>query len=201
MGRTATCEVKVGSRLFKAPVELETDEIIVRGKEGFRLKFAEIHESAEIEGGVLRVGDRKRTAELQLGAKEAGLWLEKIKNPPSRVDKLGIKAKTRVALIGELPEDLVEEVARVKATVVRGGLVACVLFAVQRPRDLGQLDVLKEWIAPAGAVWVIREKGSETIREQDVRAAAKEHKLVAVKVARISDRYTADKLVIPRKDR
>ncbi len=201
MGQTVNCEVRVGTRSFKAQVELETDEIIVRGKEGFRLKFAEIHETAEVQKGVLRAGDRKRSVELELGSKEASLWLGKIKNPPSRVDKLGIKAKTRVALIGDLPEDLVEEVARVKATVVQGGLVAHVLFAVERPRDLGQLDVLKEWIAPAGAIWVIREKGSQTVREQDVRAAAKVHKLVAIKVARLSDRYTADKLVIPRKDR
>ena len=201
MGRTATCAVRVGTRSFNAQVELETDEIIVRGTEGFRLKFSEIQATAALKAGKLLVGDKKRSAELDLGTKEAQLWLHKIKSPPSRIDKLGIKQSSRLALVGEIPADLREEIEREGATIVQGGTVSLVMLGAESRRELGQLDVLREWISPAGGIWIIREKGSARITEKDVHAAAKAAKLVAIKVARISDRYTADKLVIPRKDR
>jgi hypothetical protein len=201
MGRTATCAVRVGTRSFKAQVDLETDEIIVRGTEGFRLKFSEIHETAAIKAGKLLVGDKKRSAELDLGTKEAQVWLHKVKSPPSRVDKLGIKQSSRLALVGEIPADLREEIEREGATIVQGGTVSLVMLGAESRRELGQLDVLREWISPAGGIWIIREKDNARLTEKDVHAAAKAAKLVAIKVARLSDRYTADKLVIPRKDR
>src|SRR5580658_6951784 len=106
MGRTANCAVRVGTRKFKAQVELETDEIIVRGPEGFRLKFAEIQGSLEVVGASLHATDKKRSAAFELGVKEAALWAEKVRHPPSRIDKLGIKQSSRLAIIGELPPDL-----------------------------------------------------------------------------------------------
>src|SRR5580658_5414502 len=135
MGRTANCAVRVGTRSFKAQVELETDEIIVRGTEGFRLKFADIQESAAVKAGKLLVGDRKRAVELELGPKEAALWIAKIKHPPTRIDKLGIKQSSRVALVGDLPADLCEEIVQAGATMVQGGAVTLVMLGVKTLRD------------------------------------------------------------------
>jgi hypothetical protein len=208
MGREASCEVHVTTsrgtsdpveRRFKAQVELASDEIIVRGKEGFRLKFKELS-AIGAKGGVLSLVDEKRKVELHLG-KDTLLWAERARSPPGRLDKLGIKSKVRVALLGPLPRDLREEIASSGAVEVRGGAVDLVLLTPEARRDLAQLETLKEWIAPSGAVWVIRERGSEAVTERDMRAAAREAGLVAIKVAKLSETHTADKLVIPRRDR
>jgi hypothetical protein len=201
MGRSVSCGVTVGTRHFNAQVELETDEIIVRGPEGFRLKFDKIRPSVKVAKGVLKAEDQKREVAFELGLKEAALWLEKIRHPPSRLDKLGIKSKTRVGLVGDLPKDLADEIAATGAVLVQGGKVDFVLFEAKTRRDLDQLDTLREWIAPDAGIWVLRRKGSETIHERDIHAAAKVHKLVAVKVARMSEHHGADKLAIPRRDR
>jgi hypothetical protein len=50
-------------------------------------------------------------------------------------------------------------------------------------------------------VWVIRPKGSDRISENDVMAAGRAAGLYDVKVVRFSDTHTAQKFVIPKKDR
>src|SRR5581483_12101731 len=109
MGLEASCEVRVslntGSepipRRFKAKVELDGEQIVVRGPEGFRLRFKELQE-IEVRKGVLSVSDGKRHVELVLG-KDAERWAQKAKLPPDRLVKLGVKARTRVALVGRVP--------------------------------------------------------------------------------------------------
>jgi hypothetical protein len=208
MGLEATCEVRVAInqstsasavRKFKAKVELDSEEIIVRGPEGFRLKFKE-QASIEAHHGVLSLADGRRRVELVLG-KPAERWAEKAKAPPGRLDKLGIKARTRVALIGPVPRDLREELEAGAAVIVRGGSVDMVLLAVEEPRDLGQLVNLKEWIAPDGAIWIIRQRGSDDVTERQMREGASKAGLVAIKVAKLSEKHTSDKFVIPRRDR
>jgi hypothetical protein len=56
-------------------------------------------------------------------------------------------------------------------------------------------------MAPDGAVWVSRPMGSDRISENDVMAAGREAGLYDVKVVRFSDTHTAEKFVIPKKDR
>lgn len=199
MGREISCEVRVGERSFHAKVELEDEEITVRGPEGFRLRFEELTQ-LEVSGGVLSLANQKRAVQLVLG-KEAVEWAEKARSPRGRLDKLGIRAGLRVVLMGPLPRDLRDEVERSGAVIVRGGLVQLVLFAAEDSHNLGQLDILRELIAANGAIWVIREKGSESLSERAVRAAAKTNKLVAIKVVKLSERHIADKLVIPSSDR
>jgi hypothetical protein len=212
MGLEASCEIRVvmsnaraardvaAWRKFKAKCELSGEEIIVRGPEGFRLKLAELL-TLEAHSGILAVADSKRQVELVLGKTVAEKWAEKARAPRGRLDKLGIKAKTRVAMIGPVPRDLRDEIMACGAVVVRGGAVDLVLLAAEEPRDLEQLDTLKEWIAPDGGIWIIRRKGSDDLTERQMREAAKNAKLVAIKVAKLSEEHTSDKLVIPRRDR
>ena len=60
-----------------------------------------------------------------------------------------------------------------------------------------QLARLKKLLQPAGAVWVIRPKGTSAIMDVDVIAAGKAAGLADVKVAAFSPTHTAEKLVIP----
>ena len=62
---------------------------------------------------------------------------------------------------------------------------------------LEALQALKRRIFPAGAIWVVRPKGSKAITESETMAAGKRAGLVDVKVVSFSDAYTAEKFVIP----
>jgi len=52
-------------------------------------------------------------------------------------------------------------------------------------------------LAPTGALWIVRPKGTAAISDADVIAAGKIAGLVDVKVVRFSDTHSAEKLVIP----
>ena len=62
---------------------------------------------------------------------------------------------------------------------------------------LARLAELRQSLVPDGAVWVIRPKGTPAISDADVMAAGKAAGLVDVKVARVSERLTGEKFVIP----
>ena len=62
-------------------------------------------------------------------------------------------------------------------------------------------EPLKAALQPAGSLWVIRPKGRPEIPERAVMAAGKAAGLVDVKVVSFSPTHTAEKFVIPLKDR
>ena len=66
---------------------------------------------------------------------------------------------------------------------------------------LDRLRALKRSLKPNGALWVIRPKGSAAISESEVMAAGKKAGLVDVKVVSFSETHTAEKFVIPTRDR
>jgi hypothetical protein len=61
--------------------------------------------------------------------------------------------------------------------------------------------VLKRSLKPNGALWVIRPKGRPEITESAVMVAGQAAGLVDVKVVSFSATHTAEKFVIPIKDR
>ncbi len=60
---------------------------------------------------------------------------------------------------------------------------------------------MREKLASAGAIWVVRPKGVATISEKDVMSEARAAGLVDVKVVKLSETHTAEKLVIPKASR
>ena len=67
-----------------------------------------------------------------------------------------------------------------------------------RLADLDQLAALAARIQPAGAIWLVRVKGTAApIPESESMAAAKRAGLVDVKVVSYSNSHSAEKYVIP----
>jgi hypothetical protein len=62
---------------------------------------------------------------------------------------------------------------------------------------LDKLTALRDSITQDGAIWVVWPKGQKSLREDDVRRAAKAQGLVDVKVMSFSDTLSGLKLVIP----
>jgi hypothetical protein len=126
------------------------------------------------------------------------------------LDKLGIRAGMRVAIIGVLEDDddVVDDEGPFRARLAeRTSDVTegrpkpdsdIVLLAADTTADLAALAELRSRIRPSGAIWVVSRKGkAATLRDVEVMAAAREHGLIDNKVVSFSARRTALRLVIP----
>src|SRR5437016_3057509 len=104
MGAEAMCTVIVGRKRASGKALLETDEIVFRPDASangaiarFKIPFAAI-KSLSASDGVLRIEHANGTAALELGP-QAETWADKIRNPKSVIDKLGIKAGQRIVVL------------------------------------------------------------------------------------------------------
>ena len=202
MGAEAKCRLTVGQTTTDGKALLETDELIFRGGDlRISIPYKTIT-AVDAKEGVLRVTSPDGIAVFELGD-AAVKWADKIRNPPSRIDKLGIKANQRVLLVSLRDATLREEIETRGAVVLaRGTQPADAIFLAAHDRgDLDRLVTLQKFLARAGAIWVIRPKGSAAISEADVMKAGKAAGLVDVKVVRFSETHTAQKFVIPRAKR
>jgi hypothetical protein len=158
--------------------------------------------SVDVRNGVLRVKHAGGSASFEIGA-AAPKWADRIRHPPSRADKLGIKTGHRVLIVGVQDGTLRAEVESRGAEVVarRGADLDLVFYAADERVALDALRDLRKNLKSGGAIWVVRPKGSPKITEADVMNAGKAAALVDVKVVRFSDTHTAEKFVIPVKNR
>jgi len=156
-----------------------------------------------------RDAKNRQTLVLELGA-DARKWAERIRNPPSRLDKLGVKATSTVALIGgkrafagqdlrAFAGEIEARGARVSKSAPIGTETDLVVFLVVEAReDLAEIAELVAPLRAGGALWTLRRKGATAaVSENDVRSAARAAGLTDVKVAAFSDERTADKFVVP----
>ena len=150
--------------------------------------------------GELRVTWPDGIASLDLGA-AADKWAEKIRNPPSRLQKIGVKPDwigvgarrrghglPRKSSRGPCPGSRSD--ARVKNS-------DAIFVGATRTAQLARLRTIKSSLKPNGALWVVRPKGRPEIPESAVMAAGKAAGLVDVKVVSFSPTHTAEKFVIP----
>jgi hypothetical protein len=198
MGAEEHCSVTFGKTKAEGRALLETDELIFRG-DGLRLAIPyKTISRVEARDGLLRVTWTDGSAAFELGD-VAVKWADKIRNPPSRMDKLNIRSGQLVLFVGVRDETLREEIETCGAKVLARGTepVDAIFVAANERGDLDRLVTVQKFLKRDGAIWVIRPKGSPQISEGDVMKAGKAAGLVDVKVARFSNTHTAEKFVIP----
>ena len=197
MGNEAVCKVTLDGTTAEAKALLETDEIVVRAPFRIKVPFADL-KRIEADEHALHIRWSSHELSIQLGG-EARKWEKKIRNPKSVTEKLGIRNGQRISITGNVDPPFVSELE------AHGDDVAkrlrkesdLIFFGVDKAADLGRLDVLRKSLAPGGGIWVVRPKGTKAITDTDVIAAGRAAGLVDVKVVRVSEVLTAEKLVIP----
>ena len=203
MGAEAVIPFTVNRKSANGNALLETDVLQLRGASvKLSIPFKAMR-NVRAAGGVLRFDSPHGGIALELGP-AAPKWAEKILHPPSRLAKIGVKRDWRVATLGVGDEDFLAELEQAVAVLSIGRLVKdcdAIFFGVTSASQLGRLEVLKKSLKPNGALWVVRPKGRPEISEAAVMAAGKAAGLVDVKVVSFSATHTAEKLVIPIKDR
>jgi len=205
MGREATGTVRTADAQGKAKVLLETDELIFRGEVRAKVPFRAL---TVIEPGPdgLRLVWPDGEATVDLAEVEAARWADRIRNPPSLLDKLGVKDGTKVVVLDPDHDAFADgaftdELGGRAVDVVAAGPADVVVWALDEAADLARIPALIEWIHPAGALWAVWPKGRKELNENHVREAALDAGLVDVKVARFSATHSALKLVIPKAKR
>jgi hypothetical protein len=175
---------------LKGTAYLETDFLLFRGEERIKIPFKAMT-AVEADGGALRLQFEGAEAIFELGA-AASKWADKILHPPSRLDKLGVKPGSTVALIGEFAPDFLEELRARQAALVEGrGPAELLFFAAATRVDLARLPKLIARLAPRGALWIVYPKGVTKIREVEVIEAGRAAGLKDTKVAAFSAECTA----------
>lgn len=212
MGYDATGTLKFDGKTSNGIAQLEHKELVFRGTVRLSIPLSSIN-AATARDGTLHIefaGEFAgefggefggKSAELTIGA-AAEKWAKRITSPPSRLDKLGVKAGMTIAAIGISDEGFLTEAAERAEKVTRRAPAATrpadlIFYGVDHRDALGELAALKRLIKPDGAVWVVRPKGRKDITEAETMAAGKRAGLIDVKVVSFSDTLTAEKFVIP----
>lgn len=200
MGLEAACTLRVKGKKATGKALLESDHLLFRGETTrLRIAFGEIR-SLVARDGALHVEHAGGEARFEIGA-AAEKWAEKIRNPRSLLDKLGVKPGMRVAVIDVDDEgfraQLAERTSDVSEDRAKAG-TDVIVFGAESTVALARLERLRAALKPNGAIWVVHRKGRDaSLRDVDVFAAARRAGMVDNKVAAFSATHTAERLVIP----
>jgi hypothetical protein len=198
MGYDAACTLRYEGKTSRGTARLEHKDLVFRGPVRLAVPLNEIS-AATADDGVLVVRFGDRTAEFEIGA-AAAKWAARIMNPPSRLDKLGLKPDMSLLVVSLEDPTFVDEAKARGARIVRkapAGGVDAIFFGAQKRADLQQIGELKKALKPNGALWIVRPKGIPAITEAETMAAGKRAGLVDVKVVSFSETNTAEKFVVP----
>jgi hypothetical protein len=199
MGREARCTAVWNRQRGSGLALLETDGIVFRGAFRVSVLYSDIT-AISAEKGELRLETPSGSLALELGNQSLE-WAERIRRPPSRLDKLGIKPGMRVSVVGIEEDGLADELRARGAEVTMGRATKgsdVVLVGMNSVADLRRFERLQSSINSNGAIWSVRPKGRADVSESAVMQAARSAGLVDVKVVRFSTTHTAEKFVIPR---
>jgi hypothetical protein len=196
MGQELECRARIRRRLMEGKAQLETDFVLFRGEERLKISFGEIT-GVKAEGGVLKLEFSGGPAELELGA-SAEKWARKILNPPSLLDKLGVKPELIIRIVGKFDEfepGFEAQLTERRAIVSASGKCNLLFLAAGKSSELERIAKLKTGLTSGGALWVIYPKGVPQIKEEEVIQAGRAAGMKDIKVARFSVTHTALKFV------
>lgn len=197
MGQELACSVLADGKSHRGKALLESNEILFRGGLRLKIPFASIRKM-EAGEGKLHVRTKESHYVFDLGPK-AEKWRDRIANPKSLLDKLGVKPGDSVSLQGSFPSDFLAELKNHGALVARGKSTSpsWIFLAADSLADLAKVKSAASALKNSAALWIIYPKSLKTITEHDVRGAGLRAGLTDVKVASFSPTHTALKFVIP----
>jgi len=198
MGQEVICTARWGGKSLRGKALLETTEIIFRGDERKKITFSSIR-NVEAKDGELRLKTDEGIVVFELG-EPAEKWRQKIANPKSVVEKLGVKPGETAAVIGELDAGFLKKLKERKSRVVPGKIedgVGWIFLGADARAELSEVKKIAAKMKGSAALWVVYPKGQKHITEIDVIGAGRKAGLKDVKVVGFSPTHTALKFVIP----
>lgn len=182
MGLERTTVVFVGARAHACTVHLDATALTCRGELKRRFALAGLQHLA-VRSGRLEFTSAGEAIGIELGA-AAATWLDRIRNPRSRVQKLGVVPDSTVCVLGKAEAEAVAEIAVVLGAAPKARLVAgadLVLCFCQEPDGLARLVSIAPKLGAKGAVWLLWPKGRKDFAHEHVVAAARRAGLSSTK--------------------
>lgn len=198
MGQEVKTSLRFDGRVMEGVALLEADSIAFRGPVELTVAFSEIH-GIDTSPGWLELRTARGLLLFELGAK-ATVWAEKIRNPRGLIEKLGLEAGKKVAIVGKLDPDLRGDVEASGAKVAksaRGKDFDAIFVAAHAKKDLERLPALREMLREDGAIWIAFAPSSEELRERDVLIAGRSLQMTDSKPLKVSDALSAVRFIIP----
>jgi hypothetical protein len=200
VGYDAQCTLTYDGKTSRGRAALEHKDLVFRGPTRLAVPLSSITK-ATARGGTLYVTFGTKSAEFKIGD-AAEKWAVRITNPPSRLDKLGLKSGMMVVALGVQDELFLKEAEARAGKLARtpptpGKPVDLLFYGVEHRSGLERVPELVPLIKPDGAIWIVRPKGRKDVTEAETMAAGKRAGLVDVKVVSFSETHTAEKFVIP----
>ena len=202
MGQEVVCTARWGGKSVRGKALLETAEIIFRGEERRKIPFSTIR-GIEAKDGELRLKTDEEIVVFELGER-AEKWREKIANPKSVVEKLGVKAGQPVAVFGQLDGEFLKKLKARKSEVAQRKIlngVSWIFLSAETCEELEEVTKIAAKMKGSAALWVVYPKGQKRITEIDVIGVGRKAGLKDVKVVGFSATHTALKFVIPVENR
>lgn len=202
MGQEVACAMRRGKQRVRGKALLETTEVIFRPADGsarLKIPFSALKSAKAIDGELrLETADGMTAFELGTAAEK---WRQKILNPKTRAEKLGVKTAATVSLMGKFNGEFLEELRAATQKISDGKLDASselIFLSAESAKQLasGVTKVAKA-ITGATALWIVYPKGKKEITENDVLTAGRKAGLKDVKVVGFSATHTALKFVLP----
>jgi hypothetical protein len=190
VGREAKVQAQFDGLLELGRLQWEAPELIFRGA------TRQVWRGPQL-AGIVADGDDLVLADgarFTLGdAFQAENWVKAISNPPTRLDKLGVKPRHRVALIGIEDPGFARELAeRVVLADDDEDELDLIFTAIDHPEDFDMLPQLARLLGDKGAIWVVSRKGKGAgVKDTDLMKAARSFGLIDNKVCSFSDSRTA----------
>src|ERR1700733_6010891 len=188
MGREATCHCKWGADEGDCKVLLEGSDLILRSGLRRRVSLSAMSDVAAA-GSKLVFTVGQDHVELGLGPEAAQRWAKAIQTPPpSLAGKLGISRTTRLAVVGKIQSEELEEAVS-EAAPAKGKDADLVLLCVNSQSELQQYFAVETYTSP---LWVVYPKGANSeVKESDLRDLLRGRGFIDTKVASVSARLTA----------
>lgn len=199
MGQEAKSKARIDGTEVSGRVYLESDQLLFRGDDMRLVIAVKDVKSAKAEDGTLTVTVGRKKYEFDLGT-QAPRWADKISHPRTLVQKLGVKGDSTVAYLGSRDPGLLAELEGAAASVSKRLArhdYDFIFAGVEKAAELKLLEGLNSSIKPNGGVWVIFPKGLPDLKAETIIPRAKARGLVDNKIARVSERLTGMKFVIP----
>lgn len=202
MGLEASCAAQFNEQTSSGKAHLDANALTFRGEFKLEIPLKRVKE-VEAKRGELRVAFDQGLATFALG-KNAEAWALKMRYPKSLLDKLGVKPGQKVSALHIADESFARELEERTQNISPDKAAKdsdSIFFGVNETKALARLATLRTAIKKDGAIWVVWPKGQAHIKEEMVRAAAREAELVDVKVVSFSATHSGLKLVIPQAQR
>ena len=193
MGRELQCNVQLGKQNGLATAHLDSTGIQLRGSIRGKWQLVQLDDLA-VRNDSLVASTPDGALSISLGKIEAEKWLQALKNPKSRAEKLGLKANMRVYVFSDNSE-ISEEILSAGCVVSKRIDDADLMFMpVMSSKALNGFSKLAAGAARTQHVWVLREKGSATkVPEKMIFDAAAAAGFKPTKTLRWSEELTADR--------